>query len=119
MSYHVTICMHISPMLMLFALSLIYFGLYTKHKKQKIVCAQLSSRGCLVVVARWVVSLPALHDHACGNACYPFALIASAFGGYQVFYTNCGGLWHRTRADGSAFVSLTHTHYMSGPEHWP
>jgi len=43
-----------------------------------------------------------LYDHACGNACYPFAMIASAFGGIQVLCTNCGGLWHRTRADGFA-----------------
>ena len=50
------------------------------------------------------------YDDACGMHASPFPLIASAFGGFQVFHTNCGGLWHRTRADGSAFVRFTHTH---------
>jgi hypothetical protein len=94
----------------------LYSGLYKKQKTKNSVCSTLS-RGCFVVLGDGWSACLLYYDDACGMHASPFPLIASAFGGFQVFYTNCGGLWHRTRADRSAFVRFTHTHTHEIPVH--
>jgi len=84
-------------------------GLYKKSKNKNSVCSTFS-RGCFVVLGDGWSACLLYYDDTCGMHASPFPLIASAFGGFQVSHTNCGGLWHRTRADGSAFVRFTHTH---------